>query len=74
MDGMTLDREFESLVYSPVCFWCVHLRDRDPERRRCAAFPEAGTIPLDVWNGDNLHTKPIEGDHGIQFVKTEKGD
>lgn len=35
------------------------------ERVVCRAFPDK--IPDDIAYGDNLHLKPVKGDHGIQF-------
>lgn len=48
---------------SPTCDNCVHLRSSPA--RICDAFPDG--IPLVIWNGDNKHTTPFAGDHGIQF-------
>jgi hypothetical protein len=31
----------------------------------CRAFPDG--IPPAIAYGDDLHLKPVEGDHGIQF-------
>jgi len=31
----------------------------------CKAFPKR--IPQEILDGKNLHLKPVEGDHGIQF-------
>ena len=55
------DREFDRVIYSPVCSTCVH---RGNEHRKCAAFEH---IPDEIWNGDNHHTSPYPGDHGIQY-------
>lgn len=38
-----------------------------PIIRICMAFP--GGIPDVIAFGDNDHTKPYPGDHGIQFEK-----
>jgi hypothetical protein len=35
------------------------------EHNVCAAFPDG--IPREISYGDNPHTEPFEGDHGIQF-------
>jgi len=59
------DRGLDIKIYSPTCFYCKHLLS--PENRTCEAFPNG--IPLEIWNGDNDHTKPYEGDNGIQFEK-----
>lgn len=64
MSEYTLDdRELDIKTYSPTCFWCTHLTSQDD--RMCKAFP--GGIPLELWNGDNDHTKPHKGDNGIMF-------
>lgn len=31
----------------------------------CEAFPSG--IPFEITSGENLHTKPYPGDHGIQY-------
>lgn len=49
---------------SPVCRHCRHLHFLDGARI-CDAFPDG--IPKPIWNGENDHTKPYPGDHGIQF-------
>lgn len=38
----------------------------------CAAFPDG--IPKEIWRGDNNHTKPYQGDHGIQFVQLYRAE
>lgn len=38
------------------------------ERPICAAFPDG--IPEEIAYGDNLHTRPYPGDHGIQYERT----
>ena len=52
---------------------CKHFRgikeDSDPselsDRVICAAFPDG--IPSQIAYGDNPHTEPFPGDHGIRF-------
>ena len=61
MVPVTIDSELHILTYSPVCVFCKH----QIRQRECAAFGEA--IPLEIWNGDNNHRQPYEGDTGIQF-------
>jgi len=56
------DSELYIPEFSPVCTFCRHAL---PEKRKCKAF--SGDIPLDIWNGENDHTKPVDGDNGIQF-------
>lgn len=59
------DREFNIKIYSPTCFHCKHLATS--EKRECKAFPDG--IPIEIWNGNNDHTKPYKGDNGIMFEK-----
>jgi len=60
-------------LYNPVCLACRHRRvdtvGYPKERRVCAAFPEG--IPDAIWLGQNDHTKPYPGDHGIRFERGE---
>jgi hypothetical protein len=50
---------------SPICDNCKH--EMEYGYRRCDAFPEPGGIPEEIWKGDNGHTEPYQGDHGIRF-------
>lgn len=62
------DRELAKTIYSPVCNLCKHFSIRgsiDSGVPVCNAFPDG--IPAEIWQGDNNHTKPYPGDHGIQF-------
>ena len=73
-DGtVTRDLDQANRRYSPVCLLCRHF-DPAPWLKnldlRCKAFPNEG-IPLEIWNGDNPHTEPHKGDHGVQFEGKE---
>ena len=57
------DSELTNEIYSPICTYCRHANVDNA--RVCAAFPNG--IPLEIWNGDNPHTSPYPGDHGIRF-------
>lgn len=52
-------------IVSPVCTHCSHYQ----LNRKCNAFPAAKSIPMEIWLGENLHTSPYPGDHGIQFER-----
>lgn len=52
-------------IHSPVCGRCRHWRVL--EGRTCAAFPKTDSIPLEIWQGKNGHTRPYPADHGIRF-------
>lgn len=60
----------------PICLCCQYYlgADFDSEKleaiEKCKAFPDK--IPNDIWNGDNDHRHPYEGDHGIQFKEKKK--
>lgn len=71
---------FKLMMEQPQCSKreCVHWYDGegfiDPTGGNnegtipvCTAFP--GGIPEVIAWGDNLHTEPFEGDHGIQYMK-----
>ena len=60
---VTIDKSLSEVIYSPVCGRCVNLTD--PDKHKCKAFPTR--IPDEIWNGDNTHTSPVKGDHGIRF-------
>jgi hypothetical protein len=51
-------------VRTAVCHECRHFNAKSP-KMVCAAFP-AG-IPGDIAVGEDDHSSPYPGDHGIQF-------
>ena len=53
--------------FSPVCDLCGNLLSC--ALRKCKAFD---SIPMDIWLGENDHTKPYPGDSGITFAKWRK--
>jgi len=61
-----LDADLEVPVYSPVCSTCRRFRTGRPGRT-CDAFPDA--IPLRIWTGANDHRRPVDGDHGLQYLE-----
>ena len=67
----TIDRELEYVKYSKQCLFCKHLKNRsEPDNLpACKAFPEG--IPVEVWNNEKKHNKPIEGQTG-EYVFEQK--
>ncbi len=65
MKRLVLDPKPRISGISKVCTLCVHFDAEHPLERRCEAFPSG--IPLQIWNGENDHRKPVRGDHGIQY-------
>lgn len=62
----TIDRDSELPQFSTVCSYCRHLQGL----RRCTAFRDQ-PIPLPIWLGENPHTAPFPGDHGVRFTPAE---
>jgi hypothetical protein len=53
-------------TFSEICFFCKHLKNEDPLKRNCKAFPDL--IPLEIWQGENNHkTKHPDQDNNIVF-------
>ena len=68
------------MIVIPKCYFrkCIHYIgiennskpfDEEQEKCVCEAFPNG--IPDDIAYGDNDHTKPVEGDNGIQYKKQD---
>ena len=55
----------EEIIREPVCFQCRHFFFFP----FCAAFPDG--IPVKIRVGENDHSAPFPGDHGIQFRPVE---
>jgi len=67
MANVIRDLDHDRTRYSPVCTFCKH---EDPEvERKCRAFDK---IPLEIWEGRNLHREPYPGDGGIRFELMEE--
>lgn len=51
----------------PLCFECRNLHQGVPGGApgTCDAFPES--IPLDIWENDELHLGDYPGDNGLHF-------
>ncbi len=58
------------IVFSPTCALCLHALGSPFQT--CKAFPDG--IPEDIWNGDNDHTQPFDGDKGLRFVEMTLAD
>lgn len=54
------DSLIQQLQVSPTCTYCKWFKSF----RVCRAF---NYIPDDIWNYENMHRTPHDGDHGIQF-------
>ena len=54
----------------PVCLTCRWYKGIGPDGAKCEAFPKKG-IPDEIWSAENDHSKPVKGDHGLQY---EEGD
>jgi|WetSurMetagenome_2_1015567.scaffolds.fasta_scaffold1670449_2 hypothetical protein len=80
MATITIDKSLSKTIYSPTCVFCKHLDiDKSLDNGMedavwvCKAFPEGG-IPSPIWEGENKHTEPYKGDHGILFEKVKVED
>ena len=63
--GFVLDYPDGYEPISEVCSLCTHLL-RWAAPPKCEAFKDE-TIPMEIWGGENNHTKPVNGDHGLTF-------
>ncbi|MBI5192769.1 MAG: hypothetical protein HZA08_04925 [Nitrospirae bacterium] len=61
---------YEATDNSVTCHFCIHWNRNKPDYdlsdpvKLCDAFDE---IPREIWRGRVSHTKPYQGDRGIQF-------
>jgi len=56
----------------PDCLKCKHFNFEDKNDNTCEAFQEG--IDWTILTSQLMHTKPIKGDHGIQFEPIEDND
>lgn len=54
-------------VAIPACLSCRHFHRKDRTGNFCDAFPDKGGIPFPIFSGENPHTSPYPGDHGIRY-------
>ena len=64
----TLEEDEPKYEEVGICHKCKHRVDV----MTCDAFPQG--IPVEILAGEIDHTKPYEGDNGIQFEPVEEGD
>ena len=69
MENLSLDGDMGQLIISPVCALCKHYSPVEGNIRKCKAFPN---IPLEIWSGEDNHTKPYPGDRGIRFQRRDR--
>ncbi len=74
-NDLVIDDDFKRMLsfYDAACVTCVHntgpgMINGVQHHFTCPAFPHG--IPTDIITGENRHTKPYPGDHGIQYQKT----
>jgi hypothetical protein len=57
---------YSAFNHSPVCAYCKnYIRNNS---RQCKAFSNEYSIPKEIWEGKNDHSKPYPGDNGIRFA------
>lgn len=57
------DSELYISVFSLTCHTCKHFTG-GPGKRNCKAFKD---IPLPIWESEEGHRKPYNGDGGIMY-------
>ena len=50
-----MQEEIKAIIDNDVCLRCKHFWGF----KSCSAFPDG--IPDEIMHGDNMHTKPLEG-------------
>ena len=54
------------MIWVPQCVACKRFHTADRDKETCDAYPEG--IPQVILRNKFIHTKPFQGDHGLQFV------
>ena len=55
-----------SIDQAPQCMTCAHYQGG----LTCKAFPDG--IPPAILRGEEDHTQPIAGDHGVRYEQTKE--
>ncbi|MEZ6953734.1 MULTISPECIES: hypothetical protein [unclassified Aeromonas] len=58
--------------HTPICNTCKWRDGSAVVPRHCLAFPEG--IPISITMGEVDHTKPYEGDNGLQYEEGNPED
>lgn len=79
MDGLLRNKkgmivlDDKILGYNSPCGKCSHYIKYEffEDKFSCNAFPN-GTIPEEIYSGNNRHDKPFPGDNGIIFKDSSR--
>ncbi len=60
------DKIIHGNYYSSVCTHCENLHNE--VLHTCEAFSLPDKIPDKIWNGEDKHTSPVNGDLGVMYT------